>query len=103
MKVVIADAAEADLEAIGDWIARDSPRPAQSFVLELRLRCGTFAQHPKQLPVVRRLGDRTIRRAVLGNYLIFVEIDELQQVVRVVPILHAAQDQETVLSREGSE
>jgi toxin ParE1/3/4 len=38
MIVVISDAAEAELEAIGDWIAEANPTRALSFVMELRRR-----------------------------------------------------------------
>jgi plasmid stabilization system protein ParE len=31
MKVILTDAAEADLEAIGDWIERDNPERALTF------------------------------------------------------------------------
>jgi toxin ParE1/3/4 len=39
MIVVIGDAAEAELEAIGDWVAETNPTRALSFVMELRRRC----------------------------------------------------------------
>ena len=39
MIVVISDAAEAALEAIGDRIAEANPTRALSFVIELRRRC----------------------------------------------------------------
>jgi len=43
MKVLITAEAEADLEAIGDYIARDNPARALSFVRELYQReCPTF-------------------------------------------------------------
>jgi toxin ParE1/3/4 len=39
MIVVIGDAAEAELEAIGDRIAEANPTRTPSFVMELRRRC----------------------------------------------------------------
>jgi toxin ParE1/3/4 len=50
MKVLITDAAEDDLEAIGDWIAQDNPARALTFVRELRLSCETLAEAPTALP-----------------------------------------------------
>jgi len=38
MIVVISDTAEAELEAIGDWIAEANPTRALSFVMEMELR-----------------------------------------------------------------
>jgi toxin ParE1/3/4 len=51
MRLIFLPQAEADLEAIGDSIARDNPRRAASFVRELREQCRkTDAQtkgHPR--------------------------------------------------------
>ena len=43
MIVVITEAAEADLEAIGDWIAADNPTRALTFLSELRERCESLS------------------------------------------------------------
>ncbi|MFL5069704.1 MAG: type II toxin-antitoxin system RelE/ParE family toxin, partial [Xanthobacteraceae bacterium] len=39
MNVVITDPAADDLETIGDWIAKDNPVRALTFVRELRVAC----------------------------------------------------------------
>jgi plasmid stabilization system protein ParE len=52
MIVRILPAAEAELEAIGDYIARDNPRRALSFVLEMRDRCMSLADMPLAYPLV---------------------------------------------------
>jgi toxin ParE1/3/4 len=39
--------AEADLEAIGDYVARDNPRRALTFVREMRERCERIAEMPR--------------------------------------------------------
>ena len=54
MKVVISQAAEADLEAIADWIAQDSPQRALSFVIELRDACMGLGHMPRSFPLVAR-------------------------------------------------
>ena len=62
MIVVISDAAEAELEAIGDWIAEANPTRARSFVMELRRRCEALSDLTRGLPLVPRyehLGIRT--------------------------------------------
>ena len=48
MKVVITAAAEDDLEAIAERIARDSPRRALAFVEELRACCLPLARSPRR-------------------------------------------------------
>ena len=46
MQLVIKPLAEQDLEAIGDYIARDNPARAVTFVRELRDHCQRIASHP---------------------------------------------------------
>jgi toxin ParE1/3/4 len=62
--------AETDVEAIGDYIARDSPRRAVSFVRELRDRWCTIASSPLAAPLRPELG-KGVRMVVFGDYLIF--------------------------------
>jgi plasmid stabilization system protein ParE len=55
VKVRFTASAEADLEAIVDWIAEDDPGRAASFVVELRGRCLSLADEPNRFPVARRV------------------------------------------------
>ena len=79
MKVVFTQSAKIDLEQIGDYIARDNPKRALSFVQELRSAALTLAGTPRALPVVPRYEGYAIRRRPFGNYLIFyrAEADQL--------------------------
>lgn len=95
MKLVLPQAAYADLEQIAEWIARDNPRRAASFILELKERTLQLASQPESYPLVPRYEGSGIRRCVHGNYLIFYRItpDELQ----VLHVLHGAMDVEAIL------
>ena len=95
MKVVLTRSAEADLESIGDWIAKDSPRRALTFIQELRTRCTELGDHPEAFPLVPRYETHGIRRRVYGNYLIFYRAEETQ--VTILYILHGARDYEPLL------
>ncbi|MCA0432081.1 MAG: type II toxin-antitoxin system RelE/ParE family toxin [Proteobacteria bacterium] len=95
MKVVLTDSALADLEAIGDWIARDNPQRALSFVRELREACSKLSDMPKAWPLVPRYESLGIRKRTHGNYLIFCRVAELQ--VEIIRVLHGAQDYEDIL------
>jgi toxin ParE1/3/4 len=55
MIVHITDAAESDLEDIGDVIAVDNPTRAVTFVRELVMQCETLADMPKRFGHRRRL------------------------------------------------
>jgi toxin ParE1/3/4 len=69
MRCAFTPLAEADLEAIGDYIARDNPRRALTFVGELRRRCEQLAHMPRAAPLRPELG-AGVRVVTLGRYLI---------------------------------
>jgi toxin ParE1/3/4 len=99
MIVELTAAAEADLEAIGDYIARDNPVRAASFVAELYRNCLNIADMPEAWPVVLRYEHHGIRRRVHGRYLIFYRIGDVQ--ITILHILNGAMEVEPILFPEG--
>jgi len=97
MKVVISAAARADLRSVGDWIAKDSPRRAVTFIRELVGRCQGLATNSARYPVVTTVRGRAIRRCVHGDYLVFFEIERSAAVVHVLRVLHGAREYGTLL------
>ncbi len=81
--------AAADLEDIGDFIARDSPRRAMSFVEELFEMFRTIATMPEAYAATPELASG-LRRAVHGRYLIFYSVE--QHEVRIERVLHGARN-----------
>ncbi|WP_246072673.1 type II toxin-antitoxin system RelE/ParE family toxin [Extensimonas perlucida] len=57
------------MEAIGDYIARDNPRRAASFVRELRAQCRKLTQSPQAYKPRPELG-KGMRSCAHGNYLV---------------------------------
>jgi len=99
MKVVITAEAEADLEAIGDYIARDIPARALSYVRELYQLCLDIADMPQAWQVVPRYEHHGIRRRVHGQYLIFYRI--MADRITSLHILNGAMDVEVILFADG--
>lgn len=94
-------AAEADLEAIGDHIARDNPAPAVRFLRDLtRCCCQELAEMPQAWPVVPRYKHHGIRRRVHGRYLIFFRVGADR--ITILHVLNDAMDVDTFLLRQGS-
>jgi plasmid stabilization system protein ParE len=89
MRVAFSPKAEDDLEEIGDYIARDNPGRALTFLDELRATCLAIAENPQAYPAQRELA-RPIRRAVYRRYLIFYSIQSSE--LRIERILHGARD-----------
>jgi len=96
MRVVITDAARADLIEIGEFIRPHNPKRAESFVDELLDRCEALADMPRAFPLVPRYEHYGIRRYVYRDYLIFYRV--LENLVEVIHILHGARDYEALLS-----
>lgn len=103
MKVVITAEAEADLEAIGDHIARGNPARALSFLRDLYQLCLGIADMPQAWPVVPRYEHphehHGIRRRVHGRYLIFYRIRADR--ITILHILNGAMDVEAILFPDG--
>ena len=95
MIVVFTREAEADLERIGDYIALDNPRRAETFVQELVDRCERLADAPLGFPLVPRYEASGIRRRAYKEYLIFYRVGAEQ--IEIVHVLGGAQDYEAVL------
>ena len=98
MKVVITDAAYADLLQIGREIRKHSLARAESFVSELYDRCQRLGAMPRAYPLLPNWEDRGVRRRVHGNYLIFYRIGA--DAVEVLHVLHGAMDYERILFPE---
>ena len=89
MRVILSPHAESDLEEIGDFIARDNPRRAVSFVRELRSACVALGQSPGIGALRPELGEG-IRMLPHGRYLIFHRQEG--QTLRIERIMHSARD-----------
>lgn len=89
MNVRLRRRAEADLDAIAEYIAPDNPNRARSYVLELRERCARLVDMPMAYALRRDLA-KGLRCCPHGSYLIFYRV--IANEVQVVRILHAARD-----------
>jgi addiction module RelE/StbE family toxin len=95
VKLVFTDEAKADLVQIGDWIAKDNPLRAVTFVDELEECCRQLTSMPKAYQLVPRLEALGVRRVPHGDYLIFYRV--IDDTVEVIHVLHGARDYEAIL------
>lgn len=89
MRLELSPVAETDLEAIGDYIAVDSPGNALRFIQDLRDQCGKILKAPMAYVARPELGEG-LRSCAYGRYVIFFRPGEA--VVRIERILHSALD-----------
>lgn len=95
VRVVLTEAALADLIGIGRAIAQDNPVRAATFVDELYDSCQRLSGTPRAYPLLPKWEASGVRRRVHGSYLIFYRIRD--EVVEVLRVLHGARDYERVL------
>jgi len=86
-RLVFSPRASEDLEEIGDYIARDNPARATSFVDELREHCAAILAAPTSYAPREEFGVG-VRMAVHGRYLILFRANA--EFVRIERILHSA-------------
>jgi toxin ParE1/3/4 len=85
----LSQEAQQDISDIGDYIARDNPIRAMSFVRELRARIGQAAERP--LAYEERVELKAgLRAARHRRYLILFRFDG--DSVEVLRVLHSARD-----------
>ena len=87
MTLVFSPKAAEDLEEIGDYIARDNPQRALSFVHEIEQHCHRVAETPTAFPVREDIAPG-LRMTVHGKYLILYRV--LTDCVQIVRIVHGA-------------
>lgn len=87
--LVISEAARADLREIVDFIARDNPERAMTFLDELLSRIESIAEQP-QAYAVRDDWPVPVRAAVHRRYLIVFR--ENGPRVEIARVLHSARD-----------
>ncbi len=98
MKVIVSAAAEADLEAIADYIALDSRARAISFVNEIVEAALALADMPLAYPLVSGFEASGIRRKPFRRYLIFYRVETARIVI--LHVLNAAQDYPPLLVKD---
>lgn len=90
-RLLLSPLAAADLEDIADYIARDNPVRAASFVAELEATCRAVAATPDRYPARADLAPG-LRMAVHGRYLVFFRDLPGEAAVRIERVLHSARN-----------
>lgn len=90
MRVRLTRRAEADLDGIAGYIARDNPPRAATFIEELYDKCMTLADAPEAFPLIPRYESLGVRRRVHGDYLILFAVKG--QTISILRVLHGARD-----------
>ena len=83
MRVTLSDDALADLQAIGDEIAKHNPIRAATYVDELIVACLSLDENSERCALTLQFG-KGVRRLLFGEYCVFHRVrDETVQVSRI--------------------
>ena len=89
MKLIWSKRAQRDLEQIGDFISRDAPERARSFVQLLINRTNQASQLPAAGRIVPEFRDENLRELIEGRYRIVYEIDVTKKLVNVLTVFES--------------
>ena len=79
------------MDSIAEFIRRDNPERAESFIGELVEKIETIAERPLSFPARPEIGEH-LRSAVHGNYLIIFRLTNDEVIIQRV--VHGARDLE---------
>jgi toxin ParE1/3/4 len=96
MKVVLTQAALADLRDIGHWIALDDPDRAITFVHELSEKCLGLAGRPLLYPLAPEAGEG-VRKRRHGRYLILYLVARNR--IEILHVVHGARNYRELFTR----
>ena len=90
-QIIISPVAAADLEAIYEFVARDSPGNASILVeriLNAIERLGSFPHRTVAVP--RRDTKRSVRSLPMQPYVVYFRVDDPSKTVRILTVRHGA-------------
>lgn len=87
-RIVWTPSARKTLAEIRDFISRDSPKTAESYLRRLMASSGRLRKHPYLGQVVSEIGREDVREILFGNYRIIYRVSK--DLVEVVLVFHAS-------------
>ncbi len=91
MSITWSDVAEADLDELYDYIARDVPYYAEQFVDRLIEAVGALKEHPRLGRRVPEADDREdVRELIFQNYRIIYLVES--EHVHILTVIHGSRD-----------
>ena len=83
--VIFSSEAEQDLGTIGDYIARDNPGRAVSFLIELRTACQLLSEAHLRFSALQGFESKRYRRRIHGRYaIIYLAESDRVLIVRIM-------------------
>lgn len=99
--LAIAEAAEADLDGIADYISYElkEPTTALKHLARIEEAMTTLEELPERYSLVQDeyLAAKGIRKLPIDNYLIFYNVNKSTNTINIARVLHGKRDWESIL------
>lgn len=86
VEVIWTDNAIADLNDIGEYIAKDSERYAELTVLKLFTAPDILEDNPRRGSIVPEFRDSSIRQLIVGNYRVVYQVANSENYVYILTV-----------------
>lgn len=100
-RVIWANTALEDLEAAAEYIQRDSPAYAASFVTRILHTARSLSEFPERGRRIPEIRDETIREVFIQSYRLIYRIE--RNSVSILALIHGRRDLSTVWSEKDRE
>ncbi len=97
-KIVWSDESLTDLEALAEFIGKDSPYYAAAFAQEILDAARLLQPFPARGRIVPEIGSKDIREVLVKSYRLIYKIEETSIVV--LALIHGARDLDALWERE---
>lgn len=95
LRLVLAPLAESDLDAIAEFIARETPRGAMETLTRIRAGISILMDQPRLGSLVQKPPRTRLRKWTVAPYIVFYRVTEHD--LEVIRVLHAARDLDDIL------
>lgn len=89
-KIIWSDEALSDIEALADYISKDSPYYAAAFIRDIIEASRTLDDFAHRGRIVPELNDPDIRELLIGNYRLIYRITKSE--IIITTLVHGARD-----------
>ena len=87
-RVLWSDSAKDRINQFYDFIAEDNPAAARRVIQDLLDRVEALAEHPRLGRRLSEAVDPSLRKLVIGDYIVAYRVNEARQTVWVVAVRH---------------
>lgn len=91
MEIRISEKAKRQLRNIYNYYSENSIQYAEHFLEDFYNKIESLMEFPKMFGVIPQLKKQNIRKLLFKNYRILYQIDEDEELIKIVAILHSKQ------------